>query len=307
MKQFIIALVFLLLSTVGAEAATFYVAKSGSDGNSCAQAQNASAPKLTITAAFNCIGRALGAGAGQIVEVAAGTYAESLDEATGTNIPRASSWAAPFTFTAKSGDAVTIKPNSGLALRWVNPGAVYTVINGFRWDGTNDFDSALISVGGCCNGPSDIKFTNNDLTNIQASHGVAIAVNEFAQRIDITKNKFHDFITAGQCDTPEAAYACGYPLYYKGSNGTIEGNEMYNIPSYGVHMYMYGGTPPFVSNNIVRNNLIHDFSQKMVSAAGILLSTGENNQAYNNIVYNGAVGIAISSSKSTAYNNTVYN
>ena len=66
---------------------------------------------------------------------------------------------------------------------------------------------------------------------------------------------------------------------------------MYDLPAYGVHQYSQHTPPP--ANNIIRKNLIHDFSKQTTSAAGILLTSGDGSKAYNNIVYNGAVGIAI--------------
>ena len=60
------------------EAATYYVATTGSDSSTCTQAQNLSMPKRTINAALNCLGTAAGAGASHTVQVAAGTYAETL-------------------------------------------------------------------------------------------------------------------------------------------------------------------------------------------------------------------------------------
>src|SRR5688572_14261311 len=86
--------------------ASLYVAKHGSDSYSCSQAANPTTPKLTIGAALNCIGSGAGAGANKIVEVAAGTYAESIMPPNG--FPRGSSWSAPFTLRAKAGDKVII-------------------------------------------------------------------------------------------------------------------------------------------------------------------------------------------------------
>ena len=74
--------VVLLDSVLGAqvgEAATYYVATTGSDSNTCVQAQSPSTPKQTINAALECLGTAAGAGAGHTVQVASGTYAETID------------------------------------------------------------------------------------------------------------------------------------------------------------------------------------------------------------------------------------
>src|SRR5437867_6990414 len=58
--------VVLLDGVLGAqvgEAATYYVATTGSDSNTCVQAQSPSTPKQTINAALKCLGTAAGAGA----------------------------------------------------------------------------------------------------------------------------------------------------------------------------------------------------------------------------------------------------
>ena len=61
------------------EATTYHVAKTGSDSNTCVQAQSASTPKLTINAAIgSCVGRGVTDGAGHTVEFHAGTYFEDF-------------------------------------------------------------------------------------------------------------------------------------------------------------------------------------------------------------------------------------
>src|SRR5881296_3167391 len=91
------------------EAATYYVATTGSDSSTCTQAQNPSTPKRTINAALNCLGTAAYAGAGHTVEVAAGTYVETINN----NLPGGSSWSAPFTLKAATLGTVTLQPPSG--------------------------------------------------------------------------------------------------------------------------------------------------------------------------------------------------
>src|SRR5438046_4485975 len=104
--------VVLLDGVLGAqvgEAATYYVATAGSDSNTCVQAQSPSTPKQTINAALNCLGTAAGAGADHTVQVAPGTYVETIDN----NLPGGTSWDAPFTLTATTLGTVTLQPPTG--------------------------------------------------------------------------------------------------------------------------------------------------------------------------------------------------
>src|SRR6059036_1094315 len=95
LTRFLTATGFVLIPVL-AHSSTYYVATTGSDSNTCRQTQDASTPKRTINAALNCLGTAAGAGAGHTVQVAAGTYAETLDN----NLPGGTSWSTPFTLEA---------------------------------------------------------------------------------------------------------------------------------------------------------------------------------------------------------------
>src|SRR5262245_53405433 len=79
MKAFIGFTLALFLPTM-ASATTWYVAPAGNDGYTCAQAQSPATPKSTIRAALACVGSTTGAGAGHAVQVASGTYAETISD-----------------------------------------------------------------------------------------------------------------------------------------------------------------------------------------------------------------------------------
>src|SRR5437667_9605250 len=117
------------------EAATYYVATTGSDNNTCTQAQNPSTPKRTINAALNCLGTALGAGAGHTVQVEAGTYAEMINN----TLPGGTSWSAPFTLKAAAVGATTIQPPVGAAqcLLIARATSQYALLSGLVCDGVN--------------------------------------------------------------------------------------------------------------------------------------------------------------------------
>ena len=73
MKKLLLVL-FLTLFPILAHGATYYTAKTGSDSNSCSNAQSQSTPKLTINAGINCLN------AGDTLIVKSGTYNESIAE-----------------------------------------------------------------------------------------------------------------------------------------------------------------------------------------------------------------------------------
>src|SRR5712691_718257 len=72
MKKLLLVIFFTIVLVL-AHGATYYVAKTGSDSNSCNSAQSQSTPKLTINAGAGCLG------AGDTLIVKAGTYVEVLN------------------------------------------------------------------------------------------------------------------------------------------------------------------------------------------------------------------------------------
>ena len=68
-----VAVIGLVLFGGSAQAATYYVAKNGNDGNSCAQARSVTSPRQTLEQAVGCLT------AGDTLLVRAGVYAESLN------------------------------------------------------------------------------------------------------------------------------------------------------------------------------------------------------------------------------------
>src|SRR5262249_10638389 len=99
-------------------------------------------------------------------------------------------------------------------------------------------------------------------------------------------------------------------IYWSGKDSIIENSEVYNSKGHGIHMFTSAPSGPFdVSSNIIRNNKLHDNG-----SYGLLLSSGDNNVAYNNLIYNngillggGAGGMRfLGGTNNQMYNNTVY-
>src|SRR5215475_8185649 len=100
MKKVFFLIAFLLAAS-SIEAATYWVATSGSDSNSCSSAQNNTTPKRTIAAGISCMS------AGDTLTVRSGTYSEGYIFPNGTNgltikseTKYGATWKAPETFGA---------------------------------------------------------------------------------------------------------------------------------------------------------------------------------------------------------------
>jgi parallel beta-helix repeat protein len=95
-----------------------------------------------------------------------------------------------------------------------------------------------------------------------------------------------------------------------GHDNLFDGNDVYDNAGYGYHLYNSGSTT--VSNNIVRNSRLwgNGFAETAEMTAAIILSSGSNNQAYNNLIYHNSNGIQLDYSPTGAnhkvYNNTLY-
>lgn len=291
--------------------ASFYVAKHGSDSYTCSQAANPSTPKASVGAALDCIGFAPGAGANKVVEVAGGTYTESLVRSN--SFPKGSSWSAPFTLRAKAGNRVIIRPNSGSFVFQVNDEgsrvAYYAIIQGLT------FDSENTSMGGAAVFASYLRMIGNEFIN---NNPGAIIGGSLDQGIgfEFINNKIYGgpfFISGG------SGGDYGYPMYWGGNGALFEGNEIYDFATFGIHIYRSDGCP---SNNIVRNNVFYDFGwaancpndPRCPPNSGpddrgfAILACGTNHQVYNNLVFNGTGGINVyTGSGKHVYGNTIYN
>jgi parallel beta-helix repeat protein len=291
MKRLVLAILAGLFTPTAAAATTWYVAKTGSDSISCSQAQNPSTPRLTIGAALGCIGTATGVGADHTVEVWAGTYTESLSNM----IPTGTSWSNPFTLRARSGDTVIIRPSSGGPVVRITAGAAqYSIIQGFVLDGINQTTGAgVVELSGSIR---FVRLLDNEIKNGYSYGGncANIVYLGVVTGIEILKNRLHDTL-------------CGHVLYVEGSSNLAQGNELYNGKRYGIHNYSsIGGVYP--SSNVYDSNWIHDTgTDDSRIAFAILLTTGNNNRASNNLVTNNQEGINVGpTSGNLVYNNTVY-
>ena len=276
---------------------TYYVAKSGSNSNSCAQAQTQSTPKLTIGAGIACMQ------GGDRLEIKQGTYEETIpNPPSGT----AGAHTVLATFGATSGatgDIVTFTRNT-TNINFYSGGISYVDLTGrFVFDGTGTVTSF--------NGLAFNKLINN------GSHHITFDGIRITNYAGMAVNIASEYITFRNCRIDnngkqlDAFNQAGYAFYIGGSNNLVENCELDHQGGYAVHQYSQDQNP---SNNIYRYNSIHDNGQTIApynTACGILIhGNGSNNQVYGNLIYNNprGYGIMVSSGTNTKiYNNTVYN
>jgi hypothetical protein len=293
MKSIFLILFFALICESNlVQAATYYVSPNGSDSNSCLASQSSSTPKRTIHAALACIGTAVGAGSGHVVEVAGGNYDESLSNV----IPTGTSWNSPFTLRAQAGQIVTIKPSSGTVIQIDQGGAQYSIIQGFVIDGsTVGAGSGVVQLSGSI---SHVRLLRNEIKNAVVCGAFGTGLSNsliymgIIHHIEILENRIHD------CE-------CGHAMYVEGNYNLVKRNEIYNINRYAIQNYssIPGNYP---SNNIYDSNWVHDTGRlDTVISFAIALYTGTNNIATNNLVTNNQEGIGLDPGN-YAWNNTLY-
>ena len=289
--------VFILSVALNATPAlgkVYYVAKNGSDSNSCAQAQNSNSPKATIPAGINCMS------GGDRLEIKAGTY-EAID---GQHCPPSgSSWEAATTITRYASDAVTVGSiticDQGYGVR------SYIIFDGLTID-ANDQPSA-IWIG---NGAHHIRVTNSTIC-CASSVPIQTSISSPGSN-EFTRNYIYNFTDP---NNPVGSHA----LYLGSRASLVEFNEITNFG--GACVQVYTGDSNRTDNTVIRYNWCHDGSgantQGVQGASwAFILANGDNLQAYGNLITNlrgrsdgccGTIGVSSSASNAKVYNNTLYN
>jgi hypothetical protein len=144
------------------------------------------------------------------------------------------------------------------------------------------------TIGGL---PQFIKWSNGEIKNSHDS-GVLGYHDSIFSNMNIHHNGSTDF---------------DHGLYIEGAGNLIENSQVHHNSGWGIHVYKEPGGS--TNNNTVRRNIIYSNGQSKKRGVGMVLSSGSNNQAYNNILYdNLGGGIQIDWGDDTkAYNNTIYN
>jgi hypothetical protein len=271
----------------------YYVAKSGSNSNTCTQARFSSTAKATIAAGLDCLS------GGDTLIIMTGIYEEII---TASKVPSGTN-GNPTTIMRNSSDMVTLAPSSGTAAD--NPvidltGTSYVTVDGLRVDGTNATGNNIVHwAGGGVEVGITVKNTEIFATNIVSAASACLVGGGTGHKI--VNNNIHDCGNGN----PSRGLPAAHGLYIAGSSIIAEGNTIHDVSGYGIHVYKESGG---ISNNIVRSNNIYNVGG--INGYAIIIGSGSGHHAYRNqisasgggirVAYNGATGNQV-------YNNTIYN
>lgn len=178
---------------------------------------------------------------------------------------------------------VTLRP--GAAARcFTLTGVSDIVFSNLSFDATN----VTTDCGKITTGAQRITLADCELMNAPTGQGLLISSLETGFN-QILRCSIHN---NGSNDLQHQLY-----ISTDSNNNLVEGCELYNGFGYGIHQYDGAG----IQNNVYRRNLIHG-----LLGIGILLSSGSNNQASYNVIYDTGIAIQVSigESASRVYNNT---
>jgi hypothetical protein len=286
-RCFLYSLVFVipLLGGVVAEAATYYVAKTGSDAVSCATSQNIGTPKLTINSALGCLTTA-----GDNLFIRTGTYVESI---IWTSIPGQGTQANRITIAHYQNEVVTMAPGPG-ACRGINLNKQWFTVDGINLYGGNMTVAGCPSVGGGNlletdggSGPG-MTFRNMDIDHSPNSNMLS------GDQLTFENNRVHYTGWAAE----QRGYANGANGIYAAEiwNSLIRHNVFDDNMCFGLRVFnSFPSTHHAANDNIIEYNTAHTngVGKGLGGGPNICSSLGggfvigdDNNVVRNNLSYN---------------------
>jgi hypothetical protein len=256
---------------------TYYVATTGNNANP----GTSGAPFQTLAHLLTVMA------AGDLGLVAPGTYAESL-----SSFPAGTNWSAAITVRAQdaANRPVIQPPVSGASeyrcLYFQSSSNAYIEFDGFVLDGVNTNPDAVKIT----NGANHIRLRNCEITNAQRQGVLTSGGSGFNEFLNC--HAHHNGTDTG----------LDHGFYISTDHNLIDGCEFDHNAGYGLQVYDSGGTA--AHDNTVRNCISHDQAVKH----GMVISSGSNNVAYNNVCYGNASGgihVNYCAVSTGIYNNTL--
>jgi parallel beta-helix repeat protein len=235
-------------------------------------------------------------GPGDTLLLHEGTYTEGDI----SSIPSGTSWDAAVTVAAAPGERAVIK---------IPPGA-----DGLHLTGYADTDVGFIIIDGLVFDCSDAQYNCVKFETYQSRiHDVILRNNEIfgtpmnngvlggGDRIQFVGNDIHD---NGLIPSDDTLAWCGYGMYISGIDMYIGHNRIHDNGGWGIHHYSRSGGS---SNDVIEGNYVYGNGRSCDRGDGIILASGDNTQAFNNVVFgNRHNGIGVMyGSNSVVLNNTV--
>lgn len=273
-------LVVLFLASSG-HAATRYVSPGGANSRSCEASTSRGQPKQTLNGPHGALACMR---SGDTLYLLGGTYREALVISTGGLPNGGGSWDTATTIAGAAGERAILRPPSGTFTSTTlslgqGGGFAWMIFENLEMDGTDM---------GSCSGCGQNVMLGGDSHHIRIKdcnihHGPSHNLFGGGSYHEFLNNRVHD--------------ARGYGWYWSGNHTLMEGNEVFNMGGYGLHMYNTGANN--VSDNIFRKNSVHDNGYgryqepPLRGGSGVLVSHGNNNLVENNLIYNNAQGLEI--------------
>lgn len=247
--------------------------------------------------------------------VRGGTYPEAI---TGAGMSSGTSWSNKISIAAYAGETVWLTPTSGAgiiaAVIWLDANVHYVEFDGINIDARNTNLWAAWASTNNGNNPHHIRFKNLEAICGEVGWGGTI---ELGGHTTIGATGFNEVINCVIHGGGITGGSCGpgcnnYCVYLAGPDNLIENCDMYNPSGLCLQIYNADGDP--ANRNIVRNNKMHDLSRTgQPGLAAAMLIAGDDNQVYNNVLYNinaGGIGEGISvyyGARNLLSYNTIYN
>jgi parallel beta-helix repeat protein len=227
--------------------------------------------------------------AGDTLYLRQGTYVnQPIGHPSPQLLPSGTSWDNAITIASAPNETAILQGANGITLLYDEH---YIIFDRIVLDGNGIFLDCDVH---------HIRFQNGEVKNSRPGDMLVMGC---GSNFEVLNSKIHN--------------AALYGFYWFGKDSMFDGNEVYDNAGYAYHIFLSCSTnvsnnscSTNVSNNIVRNNTIHGngFNGGPGGSGGLLISSGSNNQAYNNVVYGNAAGIQVDygCTNCRVSNNTIY-
>ncbi len=268
-------------------AKTFYVALNGDNANVGSEVN----PVRSIKKGMSLMKK------GDTLFIKSGTYHESINS-NWQAIPTGTSWNDAPIISNFPGDTVVLKVSHGSeAINLAHPYIQYVIFNGLIVDAPNtEFGISTT------NGAHHVRFKKMEIKNAKGSGIISTPGSKPAPA-----NTFLEFINCVVHHNGSSNLDHGF--YIATSRNVVKHSEIHHNSGFGVIAY-HSGSVRRAEHNVFMGNMIYSNSTKSATSSGILLSSGDGNSAFNNIVYSNPAGIRVHNNNPTnskVYNNTIYN